>query len=95
MRGGKLRQERASATHSHAAERGPDAVQQGTDIQSFLMLGVFAAIFVGPLLRSLLGRFLGATATGGVTGAAAWWLAGGMLFPAIAGGIIFFPPRES
>ena len=66
------------------------AVQQGTDIQSFLMLGVFAAIFVGPLLRSLLGRFVGATATGGVTGAAAWWLAGGLIFPAIAGVIIFF-----
>lgn len=66
------------------------AVQQGADIQSFLMLGVFAAIFVGPLLRSLLGRFLGATATGGAVGAAAWWLAGGMIFPIVAGVIIFF-----
>lgn len=66
------------------------AVQQGVDIESFLMLGVFAALFVGPLLRSLLGRFLGATATGGVTGAAAWWLTGGLIFPVIAGAIIFF-----
>ena len=67
------------------------AVQQGgADIQSFLMLGVFAAIFVGPLLRSLLGRFVGASATGGVAGAAAWWLAGGMFFPVAAGAIIFF-----
>lgn len=66
------------------------AVQQGIDVQSFLMLGFVAALFVGPLLRSLLGRFLGATATGGVTGAAAWWLAGGMMFPIVAGVIVFF-----
>ena len=66
------------------------AVQQGVDVQSFLVMGFIAALFVGPLLRSLLGRFLGATATGGVTGAAAWWLAGGMMFPIVAGVIIFF-----
>ena len=66
------------------------AVDGGTNIQSFLMLGIFAAIFVGPLLRSLLGRFVGASATGGAVGAAAWWLAGGMLFPVVAGVIIFF-----
>jgi uncharacterized protein len=66
------------------------AVPHGTNIESFLVLGVVAALFVGPLLRSLLGRFLGATATGGVTGAAAWFLAGGMLFPIAAGVIIFF-----
>lgn len=66
------------------------AAEGGTNIQSFLVLGIFAAIFVGPLLRSLLGRFVGASATGGAVGAAAWWLAGGMLFPVIAGVIIFF-----
>ena len=57
--------------------------------EGFLMLGVVAALFVGPLLRSLLGRFLGATATAGVTGAAAWWLAGGLLFPIVVAIIIF------
>ena len=66
------------------------AVQQGTNIESFLVLGVLAALFVGPLLRSLLGRFLGASATGGVTGFAAWVIAGGMVFPIVAGIIIFF-----
>ena len=65
-------------------------VQGGSNIQSFLVLGIFAAMFVGPLLRSLLGRFVGASATGGAVGAAAWWLAGGMLFPVVAGVIIFF-----
>ena len=57
--------------------------------QGFLMLGLVAALVVGPLLRSLLGRFLGATGTGAVTGAAAWLLAGGMVFPIVAGGVIF------
>ena len=66
------------------------AVQQGANIESFLVLGVLAALFVGPLLRSLLGRFLGASATGGVTGFAAWVIAGGMVFPIVAGIIIFF-----
>ena len=58
--------------------------------QGFLMLGLVAALVVGPLLRSLLGRFLGATGTGAVTGAAAWLLAGGMVFPIVAGVVIFF-----
>ena len=59
------------------------------NVENFLMLGFVAALVVGPLLRSLLGRFMGAGTTGAVTGAAAWWLAGGMLFPIIAGAVIF------
>lgn len=67
------------------------AVEQGGgNVQSFLFIAFIAALFVGPLLRSMLGRFLGASATAGVTGAAAWFLAGGLLFPIIAGVIIFF-----
>lgn len=62
---------------------------QGVSIEHFLILGFLAAIFVGPLLRSILGRFLGASATGGVVGAAAWFIAGGLLFPIVAGVIIF------
>ncbi len=57
--------------------------------ENFLVLGFVAALLVGPLLRTLMGRFVGASATGAVTGAAAWWLAGGMLFPVIAGVVIF------
>jgi len=71
-------------------EKKKTAAKQGSNIESFLILGVVAALFVGPLLRSLLGRFMGATATGGVTGAAAWFLAGGLVFPIVAGVIIFF-----
>ena len=71
-------------------EKKRGAVSQGANVESFLILGVIAALFVGPLLRSLMGRFLGAGTTAGVTGAAAWWLAGGMLFPIVAGVIVFF-----
>jgi len=62
---------------------------ESVNYEHFLMLGFVAAMVIGPLLRSLLGRFLGATATGAVTGAAAWLVAGGMVFPIIAGVIIF------
>lgn len=58
--------------------------------ENFLMLGILAAVVVGPLLRTMLGRFLGAGATGAATGAAAWWIAGGLAFPIIAGAILFF-----
>ncbi|MEO8385739.1 MAG: TPM domain-containing protein [Betaproteobacteria bacterium] len=70
-------------------EKRQTAVKHGSNIESFLVFGVMAALFVGPLLRSLLGRFMGATATGGVTAAAAWFVAGGLVFPIVAGIIIF------
>ena len=62
---------------------------KSVNYEGFLMLGFAAALVLGPLLRSLLGRFVGASATGAVAGAAAWWLAGGLLFPIIAGVILF------
>ena len=62
---------------------------KSVNYEGFLMLGFAAALVLGPLLRSLLGRFVGAGATGAVAGAAAWWLAGGLLFPIIAGVILF------
>lgn len=71
-------------------EKKRTSAKQGSSVETFLILGVIAAMFVGPLLRSLLGRFMGASATAGVTGAAAWFLAGGLLFPIVAGVIVFF-----
>ncbi len=62
---------------------------QGGGYENFIMLGIFAALIIGPLLRSLLGRFLGASATGGVVAAAAWFIAGGLLFPIFAGILVF------
>ena len=72
------------------SEKKRTSAKQGSSVETFLILGVIAALFVGPLLRSLLGRFMGASATAGVTGAAAWFLAGGLLFPIVAGVIVFF-----
>ena len=62
---------------------------QSANVENFFMIALAAAFVVGPLLRSLLGRFMGASATAGVTGAAAWWIAGGMLFPIVIGVIVF------
>ncbi len=66
------------------------AASSSVSYDTFFIMAMIAAFVVGPLLRTLLGRFLGATATGGITGAAAWWLAGGLLFPIAAGVIVFF-----
>lgn len=63
---------------------------KSSSLEGFLVLGVLAALIVGPLLKMILGRFLGATATAGVTGAAAWFIIGGLLFPIVIGAIVFF-----
>ena len=62
---------------------------ESSSLESFFGIAFLAAIVVGPLLRSLLGRFMGATATGGITGLAAWWIAGGLLFPIVIGAGVF------
>ena len=62
---------------------------QGTNYEGLITLGIIGALIVGPLLRSLLGRFLGASATGAVVGSAAWFIAGGLLFSVFAGVLVF------
>jgi uncharacterized protein len=62
----------------------------GGGFENFVVLAILAAVFVGPLLRAILGRFLGAAATGGITGAAAWFIAGGLALPIVAGVLVFF-----
>lgn len=57
--------------------------------ENFMVLAVFAAIFLTPILRTLMGRLMGASATAGITGAAAWLLAGGLFFPIVAAVIVF------
>lgn len=59
------------------------------DIGGLFMFGVFGAIFVSSFLRSILGRFLGASATGGIAAAIAWFIAGGLMLPIIAAVITF------
>jgi uncharacterized protein len=48
------------------------------------------ALVGGSILRAMLGRFLGATATGGVVGFLAWTLAGAMTIALLAGVLAFF-----
>lgn len=81
----------ASVIDGEALPPPPQKKQSSKSLDSgeFLTLGIFAAIFVAPLFRSMFGRFLGAIATGGVTGAAAWFLLGGMVFPIFIGVIVF------
>ena len=58
--------------------------------ENFFFLAVLAVLFVAPVLRSIFGRFLGAGATAGVTGLAAWWILGSLLLPVVIGVIVFF-----
>jgi len=61
---------------------------QGGWMQLLPMLLVVALIG-GAILRAMLGRFLGAAATGGVVGFLAWMLAGAMAIALIAGVLAF------
>jgi uncharacterized protein len=52
-------------------------------------LALFGIIFMGGILRALLGRLIGAAATGGMVGLVAWFLAAPMAASLFAGIIVF------
>lgn len=58
----------------------------GVSGEDFFWLAFMLVPMAGLFLRALLGRFLGATLTGGATGVAAWFFFGSLL----AGGVIAF-----
>jgi uncharacterized protein len=60
--------------------------------ETFQMLPVLLilALVAGSILRAVLGRFLGAAATGGAVGFVAWILAGAMAMALLAGVVAFF-----
>jgi uncharacterized protein len=58
--------------------------------ENFFWLVIVIVPLVGIFLRSLVGRFLGAAFTSGITGLAAWFLFGSLLVGGIAGVIAFF-----
>lgn len=64
----------------------------GVQGEPFQMLPVLLilALVAGSILRALLGRFLGAAATGGAVGFVAWILAGAMAMALLAGAVAFF-----
>jgi uncharacterized protein len=69
------------------AKSGPAA--QGETFQMLPVLLILALVG-GSILRAVLGRFLGAAATGGVVGFVAWTLAGAIAMAALAGALAFF-----
>lgn len=64
----------------------------GAQGETFQMLPVLLilALVAGSILRAILGRFLGAAATGGAVGFVAWMLAGAMAMALLAGAVAFF-----
>jgi uncharacterized protein len=70
----------------------PARSQPGAQGETFQMLPVLLilALVGGSILRAVLGRFLGAAATGGVVGVVAWTLAGAIAMAALAGALAFF-----
>jgi uncharacterized protein len=59
------------------------------DLRPFALFVLVAALVIGGLLRSALGKLPGAIVTGGVLGYLAW-LVGGAIFVAIAAGFVAF-----
>ena len=54
-----------------------------------LGFALFGIVFMGGILRALLGRLMGATTTGGIVGLAAWYLAASVAASLFAGIIVF------
>jgi uncharacterized protein len=59
-------------------------------VMQLLPVLLIGALVVGGILRALLGRFLGAAATGGAVGFVAWMLAGALGIALLAGALAFF-----
>jgi uncharacterized protein len=60
-----------------------------SSFENFFWLAFFVVPVVGMILRSLVGRFLGAALTSGATGLAAWLLFGSLFFGVVATLIAF------
>ena len=58
-------------------------------MSDFLPFAVIAAIVVGGVLRALLGKFVGASLTGGVAGLAAFFIFGALTTALVSGIVIF------
>lgn len=71
-----------------AAPRGDAA--SWASVENFLFLAFVAVPVAGAILRSLLGRFLGAVLTSGITGFAAWLVLGSVFLGVIAALVSFF-----
>lgn len=64
--------------------------QAGTsELEQALPLLAFGALFLGGLLRAVLGSFVGGLVAGGLAAALVWLLGAGLLFALVAGLIVF------
>src|SRR5687767_15494999 len=72
----------------------PEPAKQGLPAEGgflqILPILLILALVGGSILRAVLGRFLGAAATGGAVGFLAWTLAGAMAIALLAGVLAFF-----
>ena len=64
-------------------------VDSFSSLENFFWLAFFVVPVIGMILRSLVGRFLGAGLTSGVTGLAAWLIFGSLMLGGIAAFIAF------
>jgi uncharacterized protein len=72
-----------------AAKASAGKVGQSSSIENFFWVAFFLVPVVGMVLRALVGRFLGAGFTSGVTGIAAWLLFGSIALGGIAAVVAF------
>jgi len=69
-----------------AARQGPSLLSHIDPLNPFVLFGIFV---IGAILRTALGRLIGAVATGGVVGVLAWLIAGSLAASIIAAVIAF------
>jgi uncharacterized protein len=69
------------------ASHGPDSAWE--TLSSFLPFAIFGSLFVGGLLRALLGSLLGSAVAGGVVSVITWFVLGSLIASAALGGLAF------
>jgi uncharacterized protein len=65
------------------------AVETMSSFSNYLILGLFLIPIVGMVTRNMFGRGVGAVASSGIAGAAAWFIAGSIVFGMVAALIAF------
>jgi uncharacterized protein len=69
------------------ASHGPNADWDA--LSSFLPFSIFGALFIGGILRAILGSLLGSAVAGGVVAVIAWFVVGSAVAAAAMGGLAF------
>jgi uncharacterized protein len=64
--------------------------ESGDELPSYVPIVIIAALFLGTVLRAMLGRLGGAVATGGLVAIATWWMVGALSMALFAGALALF-----